>query len=68
MQNSDSDISDEIHHRLWLVYCQLKDAETDGERRPILLEQSRIELGRILNAKTGHQNTRLAAKFSIAQK
>ncbi|HEY9777692.1 MAG TPA: hypothetical protein V6C81_28275 [Planktothrix sp.] len=43
-------LSSELHHRLWLVYCQLKDAEADPARRLYLLEKSRAELGEALNA------------------
>ncbi len=40
---------DDVRHQLWLIYEQLKDAESDPERRLELLEQSREELGKIIN-------------------
>ena len=39
---------DEIH-QLWLIYCQLKDAEDNPDRRLELLELSREELGQVIN-------------------
>jgi hypothetical protein len=44
------DEGNSIRHQLWLIYSQLKDAECDSERRLDLLERSREELGRVLNA------------------
>lgn len=46
----DDQESDDSAHDLWLIYCQLKDAESDSNRRLELLQQSREELGRVLNA------------------
>jgi hypothetical protein len=43
-------------HQLWLIYVQLKDAESDAERRLELLERSREELGRVLNSMTRQCN------------
>jgi len=43
--NSDSD----LHHQLWLIYSQLKDAECNPEKRLEILECSRHELGQVLN-------------------
>jgi hypothetical protein len=40
---------EDIRHQLWLLYSQLKDAESDPERRLELLQQSREELGVIIN-------------------
>jgi hypothetical protein len=37
-------------HELWLIYVQLKDAESDSVRRLELLQHSREELGRVLNS------------------
>jgi len=42
-------MSEDIRHRLWLIYSQLKDAEGDAERRLELLERSREELGEVIN-------------------
>jgi len=50
MKDAIAYITDDVHHRLWLIYCQLKTAEIDSEQRLMLLEKSRYELGRILNA------------------
>jgi hypothetical protein len=40
---------DDIRHQLWLIYEQLKDAESDSDKRFELLQQSREELGQIIN-------------------
>jgi len=40
---------DEIQHKLWLIYEQLKDAEADSDKRLELLAQAREDLGRIIN-------------------
>jgi len=40
---------DDIRHQLWLLYSQLKDAESDPEKRLELLSQSREGLGQIIN-------------------
>jgi hypothetical protein len=40
---------DDIRHQLWLIYSQLKDAESDSDKRFELLQQSREELGEIIN-------------------
>lgn len=42
-------MSNDVRHQLWLVYEQLKEAESDTERREQLLEKSREELGQIIN-------------------
>jgi len=42
------DLTD-FHHQLWLIYSQLKDAETDAVQRLELLEYSREKLGKVLN-------------------
>ena len=39
----------DVRHQLWLIYSQLKDAESDPTERLELLERSREELGRVLN-------------------
>lgn len=41
----------EFRHQLWLIYSQLKEAESEGDpgRRLELLECSREELGQVLN-------------------
>lgn len=41
---------DDPRHQLWLIYSQLKDAENDAERRLDLLQQSREQLGRVVNS------------------
>jgi len=40
----------DVCHRLWLIYAQLKDAESDPDRRLELLQRSREELGQAVNA------------------
>ena len=40
---------DDVRHQLWLIYTQLKDAESDPDKRLELLEHSREELGKVLN-------------------
>lgn len=40
---------DDIRHQLWLIYSQLKDAESDSERQLELLQRSREELGEVIN-------------------
>ena len=39
----------EFIHELWLIYSQLKDAESDSEKRLDLLEDSRFQLGKVIN-------------------
>jgi hypothetical protein len=39
----------DIRHQLRLIYEQLKDAESDPERQPQLLQRSREELGQVIN-------------------
>lgn len=39
----------DLCHQLWLIYTQLKDAEGNPDQRLELLEQSRLELGTVLN-------------------
>lgn len=46
--NTDDEVND-VCHQIWLVYSQLKDAESDPERRYELLENSREKLGKALN-------------------
>jgi hypothetical protein len=41
--------TNELVHKLWLIYSQLKDAECDPVQRLQLLENSRTELGKVLN-------------------
>lgn len=36
-------------HELWLIYCQLKHAETEPEAREQLISSARYQLGRVLN-------------------
>ena len=51
-QSKRTDHIEEDHdhrHQLWVIYSQLKDAENDSERRLELLQQSREELGRVIN-------------------
>lgn len=40
----------DVCHQLWLIYAQLKDAESDRDRRLELLQRSREELGQAINA------------------
>jgi hypothetical protein len=37
-------------HELWLIYCQLKHAETEPKAREQLISSARYRLGRVLNA------------------
>jgi hypothetical protein len=37
-------------HELWLIYCQLKNAETEPEVREQLISSARYRLGQVLNA------------------
>jgi hypothetical protein len=39
----------DVCHQLWLIYAQLKEAESDPERRLELLQRSREELGQAVN-------------------
>ena len=39
----------DVCHQLWLIYSQLKDAEGAPDQRLELLEDSRVELGRLIN-------------------
>ena len=41
--------ANDVHHQLWLIYSQLKEAEGDTLNRLDLLQRSRIELGQVLN-------------------
>jgi len=41
--------SNEVRHQLWLIYCDLKDAESDPVRRVELVRLSRELLGKIVN-------------------
>jgi len=47
-QNNDN--SKDPTQELWLIYCQLKNAETDPEVREQLISSARYRLGRVLNA------------------
>lgn len=42
---------DDLRHTLWLIYSQLKDIESESDpiRRSELLQQSRQELGEVIN-------------------
>jgi hypothetical protein len=42
--------TNDVCHQLWLIYAQLKDAESDPDRRLELLQRSREELGQAVNA------------------
>lgn len=42
-------MAEDFRHDLWLIYEQLKDAESDSDRRLELLEKSREELGKVIN-------------------
>lgn len=42
-------ITNDFHHQLWLVYTQLKDAESDATQRLELLEYARERLGELIN-------------------
>ena len=37
-------------HELWLIYCQLKDAETDLTAREQLISSAKVRLGHVVNA------------------
>lgn len=45
----DNDIHHEPIHELWLIYCLLKDAETDPDARLQLISSARTQLGRVVN-------------------
>jgi hypothetical protein len=47
--NKYKNADDDVRHQLWLIYSQLKDAESDPDQRLELLERSREELGEVLN-------------------
>lgn len=53
---------DDILHQLWLIYSQLKDAESDPGQRLELLERSREELGEVLN-EMNRQSTAAYQRF-----
>jgi len=42
-------ITNDFHHQLWLIYTQLKDAESDATQRLELLEYAREGLGKLIN-------------------
>lgn len=42
-------MTEDFRHQLWLIYEQLKDAESDPERQLELLTRSREELGQVIN-------------------
>jgi hypothetical protein len=46
----------DVRQKLWLIYSQLKDAESDPNQRLELLERSRVELGRVLNEMNRQNN------------
>ena len=46
----DNDNGKDPTHELWLIYCQLKHAETEPETREELISSARYRLGRVLNA------------------
>jgi hypothetical protein len=58
MQVSCEGEATDARHELWLIYVQLKDAESDSVRRLELLQQSREDLGRVLNAMARHDEER----------
>jgi hypothetical protein len=45
----DNDTCEEPIHELWLIYCLLKDAETDPDAREQLITSARGRLGRVVN-------------------
>lgn len=59
-------MAEDIRHQLWLIYEQLKDAEGDAGRRLELLEQSREELGNIINQMHKQAEPSLYALLSTA--
>lgn len=48
-REKESPMTNEMIHQLWLIYSQLKDAESDSSKQLELLERSREELGELLN-------------------
>jgi hypothetical protein len=48
-QRMNDNDSDPIHE-LWLIYCKLKDAETDPATREPLISSARAQLGTVLSA------------------
>ena len=41
--------TNDFHHELWLIYTQLRDAESDATQRLELLEYAREGLGKLIN-------------------
>lgn len=44
----DIDTGEDLTHELWLIYCDLKDAETDPDAR-VLVSSARERLGHLVN-------------------
>jgi hypothetical protein len=57
---------DDFAHELWLIYSQLKDAESDAERRLDLLERSREQLGQVINRMNRQAQPELYEIFATA--
>ena len=46
----DNDNYQDLAHELWLIYCQLKDAEIDAATSEKLVASARYRLGQAVNA------------------
>jgi hypothetical protein len=42
-------MTEDMQHKLWLIYSQLKEVENDPEQRSDLLQRSREQLGEVIN-------------------
>lgn len=51
----DNDKCLELIHELWLIHCQLKDAEVDPDNCEQRVRSARAHLGRVVNALTRFQ-------------
>ena len=45
----DTDQREDPIHELWLIYCLLKDAETNPDAREQLVSSARWQLGLVVN-------------------
>ena len=51
----DNDTRPDPIHELWLIYCRLKDAETDPAAREQLISSTRTRLAHVLNLFSRYQ-------------
>ena len=54
----------DVRHQLWLIYSQLKDAESDQAKEFELLKRSREDLGRLLNELNKPEESYLASSVN----